>query len=307
MKHVTVLLNEAIEYLNIKKNGVYVDGTLGGAGHSKKILEHLENGFLYAFDQDDYAINYAKTVLQGFENYKIIKSNFRHLKTKLNDIGVTKIDGLLLDLGMSSFQIDDSTRGFTYLKEAQLDMRMDQSQSLTAEEIVNTYDKDELAKIFYIYGEEKNSYKIAQRIIDQRPLKTTSDLVKITDQVNFKENGHSAKRVFQALRIAVNHELGVLEEVLTQAVEMLNPGGRIVIITFHSLEDRIVKHFFKTESTSQLPKNLPVMMDDHVKLKLITKKPVYPSDEEMQNNSRSKSAKMRVAERTSYENSTHRP
>ncbi|AUD65300.1 16S rRNA (cytosine(1402)-N(4))-methyltransferase [Tenericutes bacterium MZ-XQ] len=307
MKHVTVLLNEAIEYLNIKKNGVYVDGTLGGAGHSKKILEHLENGFLYAFDQDDYAINYAKTVLQGFENYKIIKSNFRYLKTKLNHEGVTKIDGLLLDLGMSSFQIDDNTRGFTYLKEAQLDMRMDQSQSLTAEEIVNTYDKDELAKIFYIYGEEKNSYKIAQRIIDQRPLKTTSDLVKITDQVNFKEKGHSAKRVFQALRIAVNHELGVLEEVLTQAVEMLNPGGRIVIITFHSLEDRIVKHFFKTESTSQLPKNLPVMMDDHVKLKLITKKPIYPSDEEIKNNSRSKSAKMRVAERTSYENSTYRP
>lgn len=307
MKHVTVLLNEAIEYLNIKENGIYVDGTLGGAGHSKKILEHLENGFLYAFDQDDYAINYAKTILEGFKNFKIIKSNFRYLKTKLNHEGVTKIDGLLLDLGMSSFQIDDDTRGFTYLKEAQLDMRMDQSQSLTAEEIVNTYDKDELAKIFYIYGEEKNSYKIAQRIIDQRPLKTTSDLVKITDQVNFKEKGHSAKRVFQALRIAVNHELGVLEEVLTQAVEMLNPGGRIVIITFHSLEDRIVKHFFKTESTSQLPKNLPVMMDVHVKLKLITKKPIYPSDEEIKNNSRSKSAKMRVAERTSYENSTYRP
>ena len=307
MEHVTVLLNEAIEYLNIKKNGIYVDGTLGGAGHSKKILEHLENGFLYAFDQDDYAIKYAETVLHGFDNYTIIKSNFRHLKSRLNHEGVTKIDGLLLDLGMSSFQIDDPTRGFTYLKDAKLDMRMDQSQILTAEEIVNTYDKDELAKIFYIYGEEKNSYKIAQRIIDQRPLKTTSDLVKITDQVNYKEKGHSAKRVFQALRIAVNHELGVLEEVLTQAVEMLNPGGRIVIITFHSLADRIVKHFFKLESTSQLPKNLPVMMDDHVKLKLITKKPIYPSDEEMQENSRSKSAKMRVAERTSYENSTHRP
>ena len=307
MEHVTVLLNEAIEYLNIKKNGIYVDGTLGGAGHSKKILEHLENGFLYAFDQDDYAIKYAETVLHGFDNYTIIKSNFRHLKSRLNHEGVTKIDGLLLDLGMSSFQIDDPTRGFTYLKDAKLDMRMDQSQILTAEEIVNTYDKDELAKIFYIYGEEKNSYKIAQRIIDQRPLKTTSDLVKITDQVNYKEKGHSAKRVFQALRIAVNHELGVLEEVLTQAVEMLNPGGRIVIITFHSLEDRIVKHFFKLESTSQLPKNLPVLMDDHVKLKLITKKPIYPSDEEIQENSRSKSAKMRVAERTSYENSTHRP
>jgi 16S rRNA (cytosine1402-N4)-methyltransferase len=183
---------------------------------------------------------------------------------------------------------------------------MDQSQSLTAEEIVNTYDKEELAKLFYIYGEEKNSYKIAQRIIDQRPLKSTSDLVKITDQVNYKEKGHSAKKVFQALRIAVNHELGVLEEVLSQAVDMLNPGGRLVVITFHSLEDRIVKHFFKNESTSNLPKNLPVMMDDQVKLKIITRKPIYPSDEEMAANSRSKSAKLRVAERTTYENSINR-
>ncbi len=297
MKHVTVLLDEAIEYLNVNKNGCYIDGTLGGAGHSKKILENLEKGFLYAFDQDDYAISYAKEVLKDFSNYKIIKSNFRYLKTKLNEEGITKIDGLLLDLGMSSFQIDDPTRGFTYLKDAKLDMRMDQSQTLTAEEIVNTYDKDELAKLFFIYGEEKNAYKIANRIIDHRPLKTTMDLVKITDQVNYKEKGHSAKKVFQALRIAVNHELGVLEEVLSQAVEMLNPGGRIVVITFHSLEDRIVKHFFKTESSSSLPKNLPVMIDENIKLKLITKKPHYPTAEEMEVNSRSKSAKMRVAER----------
>jgi 16S rRNA (cytosine1402-N4)-methyltransferase len=306
MEHITVLLNEAIEQLNIKKDGIYVDGTLGGAGHSKKILENLEKGFLYAFDQDDYAIEFAKNVLKDFSNYKIIKSNFRYLKQKLNAEGITKIDGLLLDLGMSSFQIDDPTRGFTYLKDAKLDMRMDQSQSLTAEEIVNTYDKEELAKLFYIYGEEKNSYKIAQRIIDQRPLKSTADLVKITDQVNYKEKGHSAKKVFQALRIAVNHELGVLEEVLSQAVDMLNPGGRLVVITFHSLEDRIVKHFFKNESTSNLPKNLPVMMDDQVKLKIITRKPIYPSDEEMAANSRSKSAKLRVAERTTYENSINR-
>ena len=305
MKHITVLLNEAVEQLNIKKNGIYVDGTLGGAGHSKKILENLENGFLYAFDQDDYAIDFAKNILKDFSNYKIIKSNFRYLKQKLNAEGIRKIDGLLLDLGMSSFQIDDPTRGFTYLKDAKLDMRMDQSQSLTAEEIVNTYDKEELAKLFYVYGEEKNSFKIAQRIIDRRPLKSTTDLVNITDQVNYKEKGHSAKKVFQALRIAVNHELGVLEEVLSQAVEMLNPGGRIVVITFHSLEDRIVKHFFKNQSTNDLPKNLPIMMDDRVKLKIITRKPIYPSDEEMATNSRSKSAKLRVAERTTYENSTH--
>lgn len=297
MKHVTVLLNEAIEQLNIKSNGIYVDGTLGGAGHSKKILEHLKSGYLYAFDQDGFAIEYAKNVLKDFNNYKIIRSNFRYLKNKLNDEGIQKIDGLLLDLGMSSFQIDDDTRGFTYLKDAALDMRMDQSQELTAKDIVNTYSKDELAKLFFIYGEEKNSFKITNRIIAQRPLSTTMDLVKITDQVNYREKGHSAKKVFQALRIAVNHELGVLEEVLEQALEMLNPGGRIVVITFHSLEDRIVKHYFKEKSTSQLPKNLPVMIDENIKLKVITKKPIYPTDEEMCDNSRSKSAKMRVAER----------
>ncbi len=164
MKHITVLLDEAIKQLNIKPNGIYVDGTLGGAGHSKKILEHLENGYLYAFDQDEYAIAYARNILKDFNNYKIIKSNFRHLKNKLNDEGIQKIDGLLLDLGMSSFQIDDDSRGFTYLKDAKLDMRMDQSQSLTAETIVNTYSKDELAKLFFIYGEEKNSFKIAQKL-----------------------------------------------------------------------------------------------------------------------------------------------
>jgi 16S rRNA (cytosine1402-N4)-methyltransferase len=297
MKHITVLLDEAIKQLNIKPNGIYVDGTLGGAGHSKKILEQLKTGYLYAFDQDEIAIDYANGILKDFNNFKIIKSNFRHLKKKLNEEGITHIDGLLLDLGMSSFQIDDDTRGFTYLKDAKLDMRMDQSQSLTAEEIVNTYSKDELAKLFFIYGEEKNGFKIAQKIINQRPLYTTMELVKITDQVNYKDKGHSAKRVFQALRIAVNHELGVLEEVLEQALDMLNPKGRIVVITFHSLEDRIVKHYFKEKSTSQLPKNLPVMIDENIKLKVLTKKPIYPTDEEINKNSRARSAKMRVAER----------
>lgn len=297
MKHITVLLDEAIKQLNIKDHGIYVDGTLGGAGHSKKILEQLKTGYLYAFDQDGYAIDYAMNILKYFKNYKIIKSNFRHLKNKLNDEGIQKIDGLLLDLGMSSFQIDDDTRGFTYLKDAKLDMRMDQSQSLTAELIVNTYSKEDLAKLFFIYGEEKNGFKIAQKIINQRPLYTTMELVKITDQVNYKDKGHSAKKVFQALRIAVNHELGVLEEVLEQALDMLNPGGRIVVITFHSLEDRIVKHYFKEKSTSQLPKNLPIMIDESFKLKVITKKPIYPTNEEIEHNSRARSAKMRVAER----------
>jgi 16S rRNA (cytosine1402-N4)-methyltransferase len=274
-----------------------VDGTLGGAGHSKLILEHLKNGFLYAFDQDDFAISFAKDVLKGFKNYKIIKSNFRFLKEKLKEEGIEKIDGLLLDLGLSSFQIDDETRGFTYLKDTSLDMRMDQDQSVTAETILNTYSMEELARIFFVYGEERNSFKIARRIVEKRPLKTTMELVKICDSVNYNEKGHSSKRVFQALRIAVNEELTVLEEVLADAVDMLNPGGRLVVITFHSLEDRIVKHFFKDESTSNLPKNLPVIELPDTKMELITRKPVYPTDEEYERNPRSKSAKLRAARR----------
>jgi 16S rRNA (cytosine1402-N4)-methyltransferase len=300
MKHITVLLQEAIDYLNIKPDGIYVDGTLGGAGHSKLILSHLKNGFLYAFDQDQFAIDYAKEVLKNEKNYEIIKSNFRHLKEELTSRGVDRIDGLLLDLGLSSFQIDDEKRGFTYLKDTTLDMRMDQSQALTAEIILNTYSLDELAKIFYVYGEEKNSYKIARRVIEKRPIKTTMELVKICDSVNYKEKGHSAKRVFQALRIAVNDELTVLEDVLKDAVDLLNPDGRLVVITFHSLEDRIVKHFFRAESElDPMLKKLPIALDDTIKTEVITRKPIYPSEDEIQQNSRSKSAKLRALKRRS--------
>jgi len=297
MKHETVLLKEAIEYLDIKPKGIYVDGTLGGAGHSKLILEHLKDGFLYAFDQDDYAIKYAEEILKDFNNYKIIKSNFKYLKEKLAEENVFKIDGLLLDLGLSSFQIDDEKRGFTYLKDTSLDMRMNQEQELTAQTILNTYSKEELARIFFVYGEEKNSFKIADRIIEKRPLETTMELLKITDSVNYKEKGHSAKRVFQALRIAVNDELTVLEDVLKEAVDLLNPNGRLVVITFHSLEDRIVKHFFKDESQTFTPKNMPILVEDTSKLEILTRKPIYPSEAEYERNSRSKSAKLRVAKR----------
>lgn len=299
MKHETVLLHEAISSLNLKPEGLYVDGTLGGAGHSKLILSQIQNGFLYAFDQDQFAIDYAKNVLKEFSNFEIIKSNFRYIKQELNSRNVFHVDGILLDLGLSSFQIDDEKRGFTYLKDTTLDMRMDQNQDLTAQIILNTYDIDQLAKIFYLYGEEKNSYKIAREIILRRPLETTMDLVKITDKINRNEKGHSAKRVFQALRIAVNDELGALERVLTDGLELLKPGGRMVVITFHSLEDRIVKHYFKEKSTVSIPKNLPIQHIPLADYELMTSKPLYPSDQEYEQNSRSKSAKMRVIQRRS--------
>lgn len=293
MKHVTVLKDEAIHYLNIKKNGIYVDATLGGAGHSLAILEKLKDGFLYAFDQDLFAIEKAKERLSGFTNFLIIDQNFANIKHALARHGVTKVDGILMDLGMSSFQIDDATRGFSYMNNHDLDMRMDNREGLTAQHILNTYSLEKLTEILEVYGEEKNAYKIARKIIAERPLLEARSLVKICDQINYKEKGHSAKKVFQALRIEVNQELTVLKTLLEDGFELLNEEGTMVCLTFHSLEDRIVKHFFKHLTTVSLPKNLPIK-EIETPAVLLTKKPIYPSLEEMNENSRSKSAKLRA-------------
>jgi len=297
MKHVTVLLNEAIAYLNIKKDGIYIDATLGGAGHSNLILKKLESGFLYAFDQDLAAIKIASEKLSKYQNKKIIHANFINITQELEKFNIKEVDGILLDLGMSSFQIDDKKRGFSYLVDTNLDMRMNQNNNLTASDIVNNYKLDDLTKIFYEYGEEKNSYKIAREIIKKRPILSTKMLVDICDKINYNRKGHSAKKIFQALRIEVNDEINVLKEALKKALDILKPGGRIVVITFHSLEDKIVKHFFKDNAIIKMPKNMPIIKNIIPKLKFITKKPIYPTEEEIINNSRSKSAKMRVAQK----------
>lgn len=297
MEHITVLLNESVEALNIKSNGIYVDATLGGGGHSELILSKLKKGHLYAFDQDTFALKKSEARLVSFPNKTLIHSNFEFMEEKLKNLGVTKVDGILFDLGLSSFQIDDEKRGFSYLKEYELDMRMDQSNSLTAKTIVNTYSRQELADIFRLYGDEKNAWNIAGHIVDKRPLETTSDLVKITDIVNKNVKGHSAKRVFQALRIEVNKELDVLEKALESSLRLLNPGGRLVIITFQSLEDRIVKHFYKIHSEINMPKNIDIRFIKKPPLKVVNRKAIFPSQDEYDFNKRSHSAQLRVAEK----------
>lgn len=310
-QHETVLLEEAVAGLNIKPNGVYVDCTLGGAGHSSLILDQLnENGHLYAFDQDDFAIQEAeKTLKAGIDNGQVtlVKSNFRNLKTSLAELGVHKVDGVLYDLGVSSPQLDDGERGFSYNYDASLDMRMNQSQQLTAYEIINEWDYNALVKIFFQYGEEKFSKQIARKIEQQRevkPIETTFELVElIKDGIPAaarRTGGHPAKRIFQAIRIAVNDELNSVKESLEQAVQIIDIEGRVSVITFHSLEDRIVKNIFKDYSTvEQPPKNLPILPDQIKKapLKLVNRKVILPSEEEVERNKRSRSAKLRIAEK----------
>ncbi len=306
MKHYSVLLNESITGLNIKPDGIYVDATLGYGGHSSEILKRLTTGHLYAFDQDIEAIKYSEERLSKIgKNYTIIHSNFVHLKDKLFELGVQKVDGIIFDLGLSSPQIDDKNRGFTFMKDAPLDMRMDLSNSLTAKDVINTYSLEKLSNIFFIYGEEKMSKFIAKKIVSERLTKeivTTKELVKIIELAvgaKYFNKFHPERQIFQAIRIEVNSELTVLSNVLPDAIDLLNKEGRMSVITFHSLEDRIVKQMFKKESEiNELVKGLPVIPDEYKpKVKLINKKPILPSGEEIKENSRSKSAKLRIIER----------
>lgn len=301
-EHITVLKEEAVDALNIKDDGIYVDATLGGGGHSSLILSKLKKGHLYSFDQDDYAISCAKEKLDTVgNNYTIIKSNFVNLKERLNELGVYHIDGILYDLGVSSFQFDMEERGFSYRLDGPLDMRMNQNQELSAKTIVNEWPVSKLIEIFYRYGEEKFAKQIAfqiDKVRHEKEISTTFELVDIIKsalpQKVLKQKGHPAKQVFQALRVAVNDELTVFEKSLLDALDMLNSDGRAVVITFQSLEDRICKSIFKEKSTLDIPEGLPVIIKEEAPFELISRKPILPSEEELNNNNRSHSAKMRI-------------
>lgn len=307
--HYSVLLNETIENLNIKPDGIYADGTLGGGGHAYQVASRLsEKGRLIGIDQDADAIAAAGERLKEFgDKITIIRSNYANMKEELHRIGVEKVDGIVLDLGVSSFQLDTPERGFTYRDEnAPLDMRMDDRQSLTAKDIVNGYSEMDLYRIIRDYGEDKFAKNIAKHIVQERakkPIETTGELTEIIRaSIPMKvqvTGGHPAKRTFQAIRIECNRELEVLRDSLDDMIDILNPGGRICIITFHSLEDRIVKGIFKkNENPCTCPSTFPVCVCGKVsKGKVITKKPILPSEEEMEVNSRSKSAKLRIFER----------
>lgn len=303
MKHYSVLLQETISNLNIKDDGLYVDATLGYGGHSKEILARLKRGFLFAFDQDIAAINYSNEFLKQFgSSYELINNNFVHLKKELNERHIDKVDGIIFDLGISSPQIDETERGFSFMKDAPLDMRMNTNQDFSAYNVINEYSEAELTNIFYLYGEEKLSKAISKKIVEKRPIKTTMELVKVINEAvgnKYFNLNHPERQIFQAIRIEVNSELSVLKDVLPDAIDILKPGGRICVITFHSLEDRIVKHIFKEYSeVNELVKGLPeIPLEYQPKIKLINKKPILPSDKELNENSRSKSAKLRVIER----------
>lgn len=306
--HTTVLLKETVDGLNINPDGIYVDCTLGGAGHSEYLVKQLsEKGRLICFDQDTIAIDNAKVRLADYlDRVTFVHSNFRYLKEELHNLDIQQVDGILYDLGVSSPQLDTPERGFSYHHDAPLDMRMDQTAELSAYHVVNEWTYENLVRIFFRYGEEKFSKQVARKIEQAReiaPVETTGQLVElIKDGIPAparRKGGHPAKRIFQAIRIAVNDELGSAEDSLVDAIDLLKIGGRISVITFHSLEDRLTKTIFKeAASLPDLPPGLPVI-PEHMKpvLKLVTRKPILPSDEELAANNRSRSAKLRVAEK----------
>lgn len=307
-KHYSVMLEETIEQLNIRPDGIYVDGTLGGGGHAYMVCSRLsEQGHFYGIDQDAAAIQAAGGRLEEFgDKVTIIRSNYCRMKEELESRGVEKVDGIVLDLGVSSYQLDEADRGFTYREDAALDMRMDQRQERTARDIVNEYSEMDLYRVIRDYGEDKFAKNIARHIVmarEKKPIETTGELVEVIKAaIPMKvrmQKGHPAKQTFQAIRIELNQELEVLRSSLDDMIEMLNPGGRICIITFHSLEDRIVKTIFKkNENPCTCPSHFPVCVCKKVsKGRVITRKPILPADEELEENSRSKSAKLRVFER----------
>jgi len=303
-KHIPVLLNECIDNLNIKENGIYIDGTLGGAGHSLEILKRLSsNGVLIGIDRDENAIKFAKEKLKEYQNVKYIHNNYCNIQNILNELAIEKVDGILLDLGVSSHQIDEESRGFSYTKNSPLDMRMDKTQEFSAYNVVNEYDEKRLSDVIYEYGEEKFSRRIAQRICEYRkekPIQTTLELAEIIKSVvpSFKA-GHPAKRTFQAIRIEVNNELKPLYKTIMDCISVLNENGHLCVITFHSLEDRIVKNaFIDATGKCTCPKEIPYCTCGAIcSGKIITKKPIIPTEDELKHNPRSASAKLRVFEK----------
>lgn len=305
-KHDTVLLEEAVDGLNIKPDGIYVDATLGGAGHTRAILKKLTTGRLISFDQDDVAIDNAQSLINDDSNLTLVHANFEHLGRELDRLNIEKIDGIVYDLGVSSPQLDITERGFSHSKEARLDMRMDRRQALDAYEVVNTYTYEQLVSIFFRYGEEKFSKQIAreiERVREIQPIETTTELTEIIKskipQKFRRTGGHPAKRVFQAIRIAVNDELGVFERSLETAIDRLAQNGRVSVITFHSLEDRICKQMFmEYERGPELPKNMPVIPEGYEQtFKRVNRKPITAHEDDLKDNPRARSARLRIGEK----------
>lgn len=303
--HISVMLEETIDALNIKRNGVYVDCTLGGAGHTRAILQRLEGGRVIGIDQDTDALEHARKLLSGHGNITLVHSNFENIKQIIVENAEGGVDGILMDLGVSSYQLDEGERGFSYMQDAPLDMRMNREEGLSAYDVVNNYTLEALAKVIKDYGEERFAKRVAGFIVkrrEEKAIETTFELVEVIKAAipakARREGPHPAKRTFQAIRIEVNRELSILKEAVLDALDGLKPEGRLAVITFHSLEDRIVKHAFKEmENPCTCPKNLPCVCGKTASVKILTKKPIEPSEEEIERNPRSRSAKLRVAQK----------